>query len=157
MDIIIVVVIAIFMIKGYRRGLIRQLTAIIAIIISIYIANEQYLTLSKTLIEKFEISKDLGDVIAFVLIIFTVAIIINYLGYILSKMASFMLLSSIDRFSGFIFGFIKGLLIVYIVVLVLSRLPIHFIEEIIEQSYLASKLLILNPFVEERLSELSRW
>ncbi|TDX46797.1 membrane protein required for colicin V production [Orenia marismortui] len=156
LDLIIIILSLIFMVKGYKIGLIRQFTAILAIVIGIYIAQEQYKIIGDLIFNKFDLSRQIAEFISFIIIILIVTLIINLLGYFIIQMLDIMFLSFIDSFGGLLFGFIKGLLILYIALIVLNKLPFDLIEKQINKSYFAPKILSFSTLIDDKIKDISR-
>ncbi|PRX21663.1 membrane protein required for colicin V production [Orenia metallireducens] len=155
-DIVVIILAVVFMVKGYRLGLIKQLTAILAIIIAIYVAQEQYTIIAEFLVKEFDLALKLGKIISFFLIVVIVTLLINYIGYFLTQLLDIIFLSFIDNFGGLLFGLIKGILILYIGLLLLNIIPIELLEKEINQSYFAPKILSFSSVVDKKIEEFSK-
>jgi membrane protein required for colicin V production len=156
-DVAIFILLIIVAIRGYWSGLIRQVTTIIAIILGIYMAAEQYEVFGNFIHQKLGLDLQLANLIAFIFIIVTISILINYLGQLLNQMLNFLSLTVIDKIGGAAFGVIKGGLIVYILVLmgfkIADTLPWHELGDQLDQSFLVPKFLELNPLLKEQLNK----
>ena len=151
----IIIVIAIFCYRGYSTGLINQVTSLLAMICGIYFASEQYKIFAEVISNKFDLSMEISQILAFSLLLIIVSLLINYLGYLLSEVLDLIFLSIIDNIAGTIFGLIKGLAIIYVVLLVMENVPIDFLQQKFSNSYFASMLLNkLNPLFTEKIEEL---
>ena len=151
----IIIVIAIFCYRGYSTGLINQVTSLLAMICGIYFASEQYKIFAEVISNKFDLSMEISQILAFSLLLIIVSLLINYLGYLLSEVLDLIFLSIIDNIAGTIFGLIKGLAIIYVVLLVMENVPIDFLQQRFSNSYFASMLLNkLNPLFTEKIEEL---
>lgn len=143
--------------KGYKTGLIRQATTIIAIMLGIYMAAEQYDVFANFIQQKFELNLQLANLISFGIIIIVVSIIVNYLGQLLEQMLNVLSLEVIDNLGGSVFGLVKAVLIIYILVLLASKLATVFklqsLQQMIKQSFLAPKFLELNPLLKEQIDK----
>ena len=154
-DILIFILILIFMLKGYNRGLIKQITVIAAVALGLYVAAEQYNVLSVFLMDKFQLNNKIAEATSFVIIVISVSLFINYLGYIFSQMADFLFLSIFNSLGGALFGLVKAGLISYILLLIISNIPISFAQKQLESSYLAPKILALSPILKEKIAQLT--
>jgi len=155
-DIVVVILAVLFMIRGYKLGLIKQLTAIMAIVIAIYVAQEQYTIISGFLAREFDLSAKLAEILSFFIIIIIVTLIINYIGYFLTQLLDIIFLSFIDNFGGLLFGLVKGFLILYIGLLLLNIVPIDLVEQEISQSYFAPKILSFSRVIDKEIEEFSK-
>lgn len=143
--------------KGYKTGLIQQATTIIAIMLGIYMAAEQYEIFANFIQQKFQLNLQLANLISFGIIIIVVSIIVNYLGQLLEQMLNVLSLEVIDNLGGSVFGLIKAVLIIYILILLASKLATVFklqgLQQMIKQSFLAPKFLELNPLLKEQIDK----
>lgn len=144
-----------FIIKGYKVGFIKQIAAITAIILGLYIAADQYIILAEFLHKKVNFNIKLLELISFAIILLIVNIIVSYIGNFLTEMLDLIFLSLVDHFGGAILGLIKGILIMYLVLLLSSNIPVEPIEKQLEESYFAGQFLKINPFLEEKISQLT--
>ncbi len=143
------------MIKGYRLGLIKQLTAIIAIVIGIYVAREQYQIIGELLLEKFDLSVKIAEILSFFIILIVVNLVVTAIGYFLNQIMDIMFLSFVDNFMGSLFGLAKGLLIIYIGLLLLNIIPVDALNLQLTQSYFAPKLMSFDTVIDETIQDLS--
>ena len=151
----IIVIIAMFAYRGYSSGLINQVTSLLAMVCGIYFASEQYKIFAEVISTKFDLSIGISQVLSFSLLLIIVSLLINYLGYLLSKFLDLTFLSIIDDVAGTIFGLIKGVAIVYVILLIIVNLPTEIIEKQLSNSFFASVLLDnLNPLFTEKIDKL---
>lgn len=153
LDFGIIIIIIISILRGYQKGLIRQIIAVVALIAAFYIAMENYQLVAVYFNENLSMTMPISEVIAFGLIVIVVSAIINIVGYLLNKLTGLLLLSMVDSVGGAIIGLLKGGLIVYILLILLGRIPFPAIQDSIQTSALAEKFLALTPVFEERLQE----
>ncbi|MCK8818105.1 CvpA family protein [Natroniella sulfidigena] len=156
-DVIVFSLFFILMVQGYHLGLIKQITIISGIILGGYIAFEQYGVFANFINQKFSLEFKLAEIISFILLVVTVSFFVNYVGHILSQVLDIIPLSIIDNLVGVVAGFFKAFIISYILVLLLEVIPLEMIEEQLELSYFAPKLLQLNPVIEEKIIEFSQY
>lgn len=155
-DIVIIILSIFCMIKGYRLGLVKQLTALLSIIVAIYIAQEQYEIIANVLVKEFDLTLKISSIISFFLIMIIVALVINSLGYFFTQLLDIIFLAVIDNLGGLLFGFIKGFLVIYIGLFLLNRLPIDLVQKQISESYFAPKVLSFSSVVDHKIKELSK-
>ncbi|AGB41970.1 putative membrane protein, required for colicin V production [Halobacteroides halobius DSM 5150] len=156
-DVVVFILLVIFTLKGYRSGLINQLTTIIAIILGIYIAAEQYNVFADFLQRKFEFGIKVANIISFGVIILFIGIFVNYIGRVISQMLDLLLLSFIDDLGGALFGLIKGGLIAYILILMIVKLGSNLewtdLQNQINQSYFIPKFLKFDPLLKKKIDQ----
>lgn len=120
-----------------KRGLIRELFSVLGIVLGIVLASRFYqeITWFSGLIKNPGIEK----VIYFILIFLVVTIAVNLTGMILSKVFKWSALGLLDHIGGFIFGFIKGIMVTGIILFLLAKFPPIF--EFINKAPVASAIL----------------
>lgn len=112
-DILIAVIIGFCLIRGIFRGLVKELSSIVGVMVGFYAAYSYYAYLAK-LLAKFLAFTAYSEIISFLLIFCAVFIIISILGVIIKYLLSISYLGWVDRICGAGFGLIKGLLIAFI-------------------------------------------
>ena len=122
LDIIFIVLLVGFAIRGILRGMIMEVAAIAAFIVGFIVANKYYIRLSEHI--QF-ISDRQWRVIAAYLIVFVIAFAcVNLIGVILRKAVSISLAAWFDYVAGGIIGLVKGLLLCFLLLaLVQVALP----------------------------------
>lgn len=153
LDFGIIIIIISSILRGYQKGMIRQIIAIVALAVAFYIAMNNYQLVATYFNENFSITRSIAQVISFAVIVIVISAVINILGYLLNKLTGLLLLSMIDSMGGAILGLIKGGLIVYILLILISRIPLPLVKDSLQASILADKFLSLTPIFEDKLQE----
>lgn len=154
LDIAIILVLCTALIKGYFQGFLRQTAALVGIALGIFVALSRFKIFAEYLMDKFTLSATISQIIAFALIVLAVSAVINLIGLLLQKFTKLVLLSLIDNLGGAGLGLVKGSLIVYLALLLVSRIPYGAVNQYIESSFLASKFLELTPVIQENLDRI---
>ncbi len=123
-DFIIAVILLYFSIRGLFRGLIMELIVLLALFAGFFVATT-YLTSGQSLLVKYVPGMPAGaaKVLAFILIFLVINIALRLLGKLLTKVATITLMQPVNRIAGFLFGGLKGVLMVSIVFIVLDFMP----------------------------------
>ncbi|MBM7624642.1 CvpA family protein [Sporohalobacter salinus] len=153
LDFGIIIIIISSILRGYHKGMIRQVISILALAAAFYVAMNNYQVVAVYFNENFPIPMSIAQVVGFAVIIVVISAIINILGYLLNKLTGLLLLSMVDSIGGAILGLIKGSLIVYILLILIVRIPYPLIENSLQSSILADKFLSLTPVFEKELQE----
>ena len=120
-DIIFLIIILFFTVFGLRKGLVRSVGGIIAIILGFYGASIFYPSLSLWLQGLTSIfSETIANIISFVLLFIIIDRVVMILVYVLDKIFSIPIIGFVNKLLGGIFGFLAGLLIVGIIVLIVG-------------------------------------
>ena len=153
LDIFISIIVLYFLVSGYRKGFIKQTATIIGIIISAYMAFRFYLDLVDLMANYIDLSPTILQFISFSLIFIVFNVAIHLLSDSLRSIFKKLYLEPADKAGGFIMGGVKGILIVYLVVLILNEIPLTEVEAIIANSYFADRLLNLTPVLQSVLDD----
>ena len=119
LDIIIVVILSYCVIRGVFRGLIKELSSIIGVFSGFYAAYTYYTVVAKPLSEWIS-NPGYLNIISFMVIFCVVFLVISILGVIINYLLKLAFLGWFDRFCGAVFGAMKGLLIVSVVLIALT-------------------------------------
>ena len=125
-------------ILGFKRGIIAEVLTLVGLISAIFISIFWYADLSIFLIKQFKWNQTLSNVLSFILIFIVVIIFFRLLENVLSHVTALLLLNWINNLGGALFGFIRGTIIIALLLFLLNFLPLPLeIEYQIRQSLLA--------------------
>lgn len=155
-DIFLLLIIAVFTIKGYFRGIIWEVLRLAGIILAYLFSHQFYIYFSKVfsfLGFANNISKPFGYFIMFI----TIFIAIILLSYSLRRFFKAIKLGWIDSFGGALFGFLKSVIIISLTLsFFISIIPVNSgIYRKIVRSDVSSKILSLNPFIMNVINKFS--
>ena len=143
-DIIIAIILFLFGVKGYRKGLIIEVVTLLAFAVGIYGAMHFSDFTAEHLQEVMEIDPKYLNTVAFVLTFILLVIVVNMIGRALTNLIKAMNLTFFNKLCGFVFGGAKGVLLCSILLLVLNNFQLLGVlkPEVREQSK-------LYPYIEE--------
>ncbi|QJB57486.1 CvpA family protein [Pseudodesulfovibrio sp. zrk46] len=119
LDIVLVCILAIFMIRGFFRGLVQEVLSLAAVVLAIFLAsNYQHLLVPH--LELYIESQVTVNALAYVIIFFGTLIIFWLLAKAIRTMLDIVLLGWVDRIAGGVFGIIEGALIALILLMFLQ-------------------------------------
>jgi membrane protein required for colicin V production len=118
-DIIVIVILGYCLIRGIFRGLVKELSSIIGVLGGFYAAYTYYPVLAKPL-SKWIANAGYLNILSFLIIFCGVFIIISILGIIINYLLKIVFLGWLDRVSGAMFGAMKGILIVSVLLIALT-------------------------------------
>ena len=121
-DIIIAAVILYFTINGFRHGFIYEISKITSMVCGFIIAHKFHLDIMP-FGEPYIQNHNILLIISYLSIFFIVVIIINLIANFLTKFFDILLLGWLNRLTGSLLGFIKGILITCILIFVLQIVP----------------------------------
>jgi len=123
-EIAIVIIIIYFLFSGVRRGLIKQVLAVVGIIAafisSFYLAHH----FAAFLESKINVSYNICLLLSAVILFAGTIILFNFVALALKKLVNMTILGPFDRIMGGLFGAIKGVLLSSLILVVISSLPV---------------------------------
>ncbi len=141
-NILIVLVIIGCIINGIIKGFVKQLSITAGLMLGFYIASIKYPALEKILFKSSQLTA-INKIICFIIIFIIVFFLIYLLGLLLKKVVQLIMLGWLDKILGGVFGFIQGIIIIWLV-LILAILVFPNTKYKIGRSILAYKILKLG-------------
>jgi len=137
-DICILAVLAFFLLKGILRGLLKEVCSLLGLVLGGLFAFTFHLPLAQLLQDSFRLPAQLciwGSFLAiFLVVVFCFAVI----GFVLNRFVKIVFLGGINRLAGAVFGFLQGVVILSMIVLVLSSaMAPQMVRKYMAQSELA--------------------
>ncbi|MGQ9615079.1 MAG: CvpA family protein [Spirochaetota bacterium] len=145
-DLIILIVVVIFCIKGYLNGFIHQLFSLLIIILGFLGSFLMYRPVAIRLGE-FITNGNLAMIISFFLIFITITIVLVIFRNLLIQFVFRLHLTDVDCVLGIVIGMIKGLLLCSLVLFFLFNHPFLKLNEAIGKS-------LIFPFLEKMVEYL---
>jgi len=136
LDFAIIFVIIAFVIAAYAAGLIREGVTLVAAILGIVIAGFLYDDLAADVLV-FMDDEDAAQAISFLILVGAVYLFGQIVALMLSRTASLLMLGWVDHIGGAFFGFLKGLLIVQVLLIIFAGYPTLGLDNAMAGSELA--------------------
>jgi membrane protein required for colicin V production len=150
-DIIVIIILGYCLIRGIFRGLVKELSSIIGVFGGFYAAYTYYPLLAKPL-SKWITNIGYLNILSFMIIFCGVFIIISILGIIINYLLKIVFLGWLDRVSGAMFGAMKGILIVSVLLIALTAfLPKN--TPVIKDSLLAPYVTLVSEKMAKVISK----
>ena len=143
LDIIIAVLMVVFGLGGWRKGIIIEITTLLGMGLGLYGAFHFSDFTAEKLVGLVEINPKYLNLISFVVTFVVVAILVNLLGRMVSKLVKNLNLGFIDKVGGFVVGIAKGLLVCSLLVMLLNVMNLR---GVVKDD--AKKESLLYPYVE---------
>lgn len=165
-DIIIVVLLAIATIQGFRKGLIHEVTSLAALVFGVYAAFYFSDVTAGFLLEVFNFSGKYLQIFAFILTLVLAIVVISALGKAIEKIIQAVMLGLLNRLAGAVFGLLKGMLILSLLIMLIGyfKMETNIIsKERQEKSIFYDDIKGIAPYllrrfqIEERLKEYNPW
>ena len=115
-DIIIAVLLVIGLVSGLRDGLVKQVAGLAGIIGGLLLGRMFYMPVGEWLMSTFGISVQAAHITAFILILIIVPLLLNLVGWLVSKLLSAICLGWINRLLGGLVGVLKFALLAGVVI-----------------------------------------
>src|SRR5262245_66145058 len=93
------------------RGFFRELLSLVGLFLGLWIALLKFVPLGEWLQKRFPLTEPLPFHVAFLAIFLGVSIVASLVGYLLHKTAQGMFIGWLDAVAGIGFGFVKGVMI----------------------------------------------
>lgn len=134
-DILILLPLFIGLVRGLMRGLVSELVAILAVILGVVGARLWGAAWSAWLTTQFAWPEPVCDVVAYSLLFLGIAVLLNLVGRGFSKLLRAIHLGWLNRLCGAVFGTLKWMVIVLVLVFLVNRLDqqFHFIKDEVKQ------------------------
>ena len=110
-DILIILVVFVIMLSGFRSGLIQTLTQVIGLALGLSFAAIYYPLGSNFLIDTLEIDSGIADIISFIFVFFVIYTVVAVLGSLLGLVTYFKTIRIFDRLAGAVAGMGLGIII----------------------------------------------
>ena len=146
LDIVIVLVIAFFAISAFRAGLIREVVTLVSVALGVVVAGLFYDDLARDVLVFIDNEKT-ALIVSFLILLGAVYLAGQLIAVMLKQAASLLLLGRADHAGGALFGLIKGLIVVEVLLVLLVTYPQMGLQTAIDGSALASVFLDAAPLL----------
>ncbi|MDM8539196.1 CvpA family protein [Desulfobacterales bacterium HSG17] len=110
LDIVFIVILGFTLIRGFFRGLVKEVASIVGVLAGLYFAMQYYSLLAPHL-SSFITDRTLLNIASFAAIFCGLFFLISLLGVLLKYVLNIAFLGWVDRAFGAVFGFGKGVMI----------------------------------------------
>jgi membrane protein required for colicin V production len=136
LDGVILAVLAWFIFAAFTAGLIREVVTIFSIIMGVLLAGLFYERLAGGL-DSFIDSDKAAPTVAFLAIFVATAVVGQVVAMLLKETASLLMLGVVDQLAGAVFGFVKGVVIIQVLLILFATYPSLGLGSAISDSRLA--------------------
>lgn len=156
-DIILLIIIGVFAIRGLFKGLITEVFGILGLILGYVLSFQIYTPIGK-FIENFGVAEKVAAAIGFVIAFLLIYVGIFFLGKMLSKFFRTINLGFADKTFGFVFGGLKAAVILGVLLsLSISVFPRNSdFEKQLKSSFVSKNLLDITPYVFDILNKIPK-
>jgi len=121
-DIVLVILLLLAAISGFKKGLIVELASLAALILGIWGAFEFSDITAEFLVENFNWNWDHLNVVSFVITFVVIVILVHIIGSVINKMIEVAMLGFLNRLAGIVFGVVKSALILSVILVDFDRI-----------------------------------
>jgi membrane protein required for colicin V production len=144
-DIAILVILAVFLVKGVVRGLLKEICSLVGLLGGAVLAFSYHASLADLLVESLRFSPSIAVVTAFLALFLTTILFFAVLGHLLSKFVNLLFLGGLNRLAGGFFGLAQGVVLLAVVFFALSLGPLPgFLQPVFKSSELAPPFIHLG-------------
>ncbi len=140
LDIAIVLIVAFFATTAFSAGLIRELVTLVSAVVGVVVAGLFYDDLARDVLVFID-NKDTASIVAFLVLLGAIYLAGQLIAIMLKQVAAVLLLGWADRLGGALFGLLKGLVVVEVLLILFVTYPQLDLDDAIEDSGLASMFL----------------
>src|SRR4030042_2548529 len=145
LDWIFIIIIAVSSIYGLFKGLIKEVSSILAIIIGWIAASKFYVKFSP-FFKNINLNDQVSNVLSFIIIFLAIFIVLIFIAKLIHRFIHAIFLGWLNRLGGMGFGFIKGVIISSIIIIVLTiTLPEK--TRILNQSKLSPHIMRISKIL----------
>ena len=121
-DYIILVILVLFLIQGYRKGIIIGLASIAALILGIYVAVHFSNYLDATLMEHLKPSRKWLPILSFSITFILVVVAVMLVAKLTEKLVDVVGMGFFNHIGGVALGLVKGVILISILIFMLSSI-----------------------------------
>lgn len=119
-DIIILVILGIFLLKGVLRGLLKEVCSLLGLVCGGLLAFYLHLPLAQWVMEMFHWPSQLCITLAFLVVFICTLLVFGVLGYVLNRFVKLVFLGGLNRVAGALFGFLQGVVLLSLILFALN-------------------------------------
>jgi membrane protein required for colicin V production len=156
-DVVIAVVLLGFTIRGLMRGFLREVLSLVGLFLGLWMALLKFVPLGEWVQSQVPLTEPLPFHLAFLAIFLSVAGLTGLVGYLLHRVAKGLLMGWLDAIGGLGFGFVKGVMILTVLLFLLAHLPLtESIRTQLRTSTVVNYLELFNPFLAQSVQAYRR-
>ena len=120
LDLIIGIILVLFAITGLRKGLIIEAFYLASFLFGAYGAMHFSDAVADWMSDFLNVNEDYLTIISFIVTFIIVLILVRLLGRVISRLLEAISLGFVDKIGGFIFGVLKGALLVSVIIMIMN-------------------------------------
>ena len=121
-DIVLGILLLLSAIGGFKKGLIVELASLAALILGIWGAIKFSYITSEFLVDNFDWKWDHLNTVSFIITFIVIVILVHIVAKTVTKLVETVMLGFVNKLAGLIFGFLKGAIILSIILVVFDKI-----------------------------------
>ena len=156
LDVVWLIVIVFFLIRGAMRGLFREIFGLLGILVGLIVAVNYSEEVGNVIRgEITRLSPQVAKLISFAIIFVGIALIGGLMGLVFHGMSKYSLVKGIDRGGGLILGLLEGGLVCSVILVFLTIFPLaENIDRWKKDSTISPYLMKIGPFVYDSMASI---
>ena len=139
LDILFLIILAIGLIRGASRGLVMELSGLLGLIVSIFVAKNYSEVLMGKFFTFFGIQAEVSHFISFIIVLLLSLVVIHFLAILISRFIKLVMLDWLNKLGGAVFSVIKYLLILGAILYAFERM--NNVVQLVEKEEIAKSKL----------------
>lgn len=151
LDWVFIIIIAISAVYGLFKGLIKEVVSILALVIGLVGSSRLYGMLSPVL-KDFGLTDQISNVLSFLVLFLAIFVAIVLIGKLIHRFVHAILLGWVNRLGGAGFGFLRGVVVSSIIVIVLT-ITLSEKAQILAQSRITPHIMSISKVLVSLVPE----
>ena len=150
LDIVILILLLFAFLRGLFKGFVLELSGLVGIVISIYIAKHYTYSLSSFIESLFSLNSETAPIVTFLILFFVALLFFHFIAVLIDKFISMIALGWLNKILGGAISFIKYVLIISVLINIFSITNDNFDlinKTILNKSKLYSPIKSIVPMV----------
>ena len=139
LDILFLIILAIGLIRGASRGLVMELSGLLGLIVSIFVAKNYSEVLMGKFFTFFGIQAEVSHFISFIIVLLLSLVVIHFLAILISRFIKLVMLDWLNKLGGAVFSGIEYLLILGAILYAFERM--NNVVQLVEKEEIAKSKL----------------
>ena len=120
LDLILIIILALAFINGLKKGLVSQITGLISLLLGIWISSKFMIPVSDWLSQYIETTKNIINIISFLIIFIVVILGMNFIAKIVEKCLNIIMLGWLNKLLGGVLGLLTGIIIIGVIITIID-------------------------------------
>ncbi|NQT46636.1 MAG: CvpA family protein [Candidatus Omnitrophica bacterium] len=140
---------------GFSRGLSWEIIRLLGVVVAFVLAIHNYDKIGYFIGSNSPIPPIAANIFSFLVLVFGTALVFKFIGFGLHKILAIELLSPIEHVGGLLLGFIRGIALALITLVIMLIMSVPYIDDSIKgRSFFGSKLLRVAPIIYDATARL---